>query len=64
MAPLQEQADELLERATDVANNFDFEMPDRPTSDGDVPGNCIDHYFDSSRDYLEQLDYHKRRKGK
>jgi len=60
MEPIQERADELMLATDTITSAFEYEIPDRPASELEVN---LDHYFDSRREYLDQLPYHKRRKG-
>jgi hypothetical protein len=60
MEPVQMRADELMMATETITGAIEYEIPDRPVSEMEVD---VDHYFDSRREYLTQLPYHKRRKG-
>lgn len=63
LAPLKEKANDLTIKAREAVAEFQFDIPERPEASGDVEGNEIDHFYDSSRDFFDQLSYYQERKG-
>jgi hypothetical protein len=62
IAPLQEQLEELRLAVARRAESLEIALPDRPEPDTD-PTDENDWLFDSERNYFEQLDHYKARRG-
>lgn len=62
MAPLQARLDDVWQAITEKATSLAVQLPDRPVSDLEPLDSEDDWLFDSSRDYLEQLDAYQERR--
>jgi hypothetical protein len=64
LKPLKDRLEEQREALAEKCESFDAEIPQRPEPQPAVDTDDeADWLFDSSRDYLEQLKFYKRRKA-
>jgi hypothetical protein len=62
LAPLRERLEPLQQDLIDAWGEFRPELPSRPEPELQIPDES-EWLFDSNRDYMEQLEFYKRRKN-